>query len=208
MKVIALIDGEHHPAVCRDALARLGAEHEVCGVVFVGGEEKVAAGVLDDPRPHYGTDVVLAGTDRAGALRRVTDACGAEAVVDLSGDPVLDPEARAELAATALDCGLEYRAPGLVLRPPALERLDSDVPVVSVIGTGKRCGKTAVAGHLARRLSETGVEPVLVAMGGAAHPSRPSCGRRTALTASACSRSPAPAATPPPTISRARCLPV
>ena len=165
MKVIALIDGEHHPAVCRDALARLGDEHEVCGVMFVGGEEKVAAGVFDDPRSHYGTDVVRAGTDRAGALRSLADACGAEAVVDLSGDPVLDPEARAELAATALDCGLEYRAPGLRLRPPALERLGSDVPVVSVIGTGKRCGKTAVAGHLARRLSETGVEPVLVAMG-------------------------------------------
>jgi cyclic 2,3-diphosphoglycerate synthetase len=165
MKVLALIDGEHHPAVCHDALARLAAEHDLRGVLFLGGEEKVAAGVLADSRSHYGADLVFAGPDRAGALRRLAEATTAEAVVDLSGDPVLDAEGRFELAATALDCGLEYRAAGLLLAPPPLARLDAGVPVLGVIGTGKRCGKTAVAGHLARCLSAGGIEPVVVAMG-------------------------------------------
>ena len=40
MAVIALIDGEHHPAAVRDALAGL----DLAGVVFCGGEEKLGAG--------------------------------------------------------------------------------------------------------------------------------------------------------------------
>lgn len=165
MKVIALIDGEHHPAVCRDALARLASEHELCAALFLGGQEKMPATVLADPRAHYDAEVVEAGPDAPGALGRLADATGAEAVVDISGEPVLGAQARLELAAVALDRGLEYRAAGLRLTPPVTDSLDGDVPVVSVIGTGKRCGKTAVAGHFARRLSEGGIEPVLVAMG-------------------------------------------
>ena len=35
--VIALIDGEHHPAAVRELLGRL----DLAGLVFCGGEEKV-----------------------------------------------------------------------------------------------------------------------------------------------------------------------
>jgi cyclic 2,3-diphosphoglycerate synthetase len=45
------------------------------------------------------------------------------------------------------------------------ERLATAVPIVSVIGTGKRAGKTAVCGHLASLLRERGDEPVIVSMG-------------------------------------------
>jgi cyclic 2,3-diphosphoglycerate synthetase len=165
LKVVALIDGEHHPAVARDALARAAEQHEIRGVLFVGGEEKVAHGVLEDPRRHYGFDVVRAGADPPAALRRLADGLGADAVLDLSGDPVLDGAGRFEVASAALDLGLEYRAAGLLLAPPPLERLERDVPIVSVIGTGKRSGKTAVAGHCARLLRERGLDPVIVAMG-------------------------------------------
>jgi cyclic 2,3-diphosphoglycerate synthetase len=154
--VIALIDGEHHPQVVRDALDRLATGHEIVSVLFVGGEEKVAAAILDDPRPHYGREVVV-----GSELPPVE----ADAVFDLSGDPVLTLEGRLALAAVALDRGLEYLAPGFHLTPPPVERIESHVPIVSVIGTGKRTGKTAVAGHLAMLLRERGVEPVVVSMG-------------------------------------------
>jgi cyclic 2,3-diphosphoglycerate synthetase len=39
------------------------------------------------------------------------------------------------------------------------------MPMMSVIGTSKRCGKTAIAGHFGRLLSAAGLEPVIVAMG-------------------------------------------
>jgi cyclic 2,3-diphosphoglycerate synthetase len=154
--VIAVIDGEHHPGVVRDALDRLASDHEIVAVLFAGGEEKVPAAVLDDPRAHYGRDVV-SGTELPQA--------DADAIFDLSGDPVLTPERRLELAAASLDRGLEYLAPGMRLSPSPVEWIETAVPILGVIGTGKRTGKTAVAGHLASVLRERGAEPVIVSMG-------------------------------------------
>lgn len=158
--VIALIDGEHHPDAVRAALDGLEAERELAAVVFCGGEEKVRAGVLEDAVAHYGREVVY-GVEPADALRSL--APGASAVVDLADEPVLAPRARMELAAHALHLGLAYEAPGMTLAPPPYAPLDFDGPVLAVIGTGKRTGKTAVAGHWAGLLRER--DPVIVCMG-------------------------------------------
>jgi cyclic 2,3-diphosphoglycerate synthase len=151
--VIALIDGEHHPAAVRDALERL----ELAGVVFCGGEEKLGPAPLEE---HYRRPVE---TDPEQALRRLAPA--AEAVVDLADEPVLPPSAKLRLAALALHLGLRYEAPGLILEPPRYEPVSFDGPTLAVIGTGKRTGKTAVAGHWAALLRERGTEPVIVCMG-------------------------------------------
>ena len=158
--VIALIDGEHHPAAVREALDRLDDDRGLAGVVFCGGEEKVRPGVLDDAEAHYGRELVHR-VDPAGAVRAL--APGASAVVDLADEPVLAPRARMELAAHALHLGLAYEAPGMTLEPPRYAPLDFDGPVLAVIGTGKRTGKTAVAGHWAGLLRDR--DPVIVCMG-------------------------------------------
>jgi cyclic 2,3-diphosphoglycerate synthetase len=148
--VIALIDGEHHPAAVRDALARL----ELAGVVFCGGEEKLLPGSWPE------LDLDLPPEE---ALRQL--APQAEAVVDLADEPVLPPSAKLRLAALALHLGLRYEAPGMRLEPPRYEAVPFDGPKLAVIGTGKRTGKTAVAGHWAGLLSDRGVDPVIVSMG-------------------------------------------
>lgn len=157
---IALIDGEHHPAAVKEALDHLDAERGLVGVVFCGGEEKVLAGVLDDPELHYGRAVVN-GLAPADALR--TLAGPASVVIDLADEPVLPPRERLELAAHALHLGLSYEAPGMRLDPPPYGSVDLAGPVLAVIGTGKRTGKTAVAGHWAGLLRDR--EPVIVCMG-------------------------------------------
>jgi cyclic 2,3-diphosphoglycerate synthetase len=149
--VIALIDGEHHPAAVRDALARL----DLAGVIFCGGEEKLPPGPLDDV---YGRPIEA---DPEDALRRL--APRAEAVVDLADEPVLPPSAKLRLAARALDLGLRFESPGLQLQPPSYSPVAFDGPKLAVIGTGKRTGKTAVAGHWAGLLRE--LDPVIVCMG-------------------------------------------
>jgi cyclic 2,3-diphosphoglycerate synthetase len=164
IRALALIDGEHHPPVVRDALDRLAAEHQIAGVLFAGGGEKAGPAVLRDPAAHYGRPVSMPRGSVEDALRDLVAAAGADAVVDLSGDPVLDLDARMHLAAVALDLGLEYRAPGMRLTPPQQERVPG-APLVAVIGTGKRVGKTAVAGHLGALLRERGERPVIVSMG-------------------------------------------
>jgi cyclic 2,3-diphosphoglycerate synthetase len=151
--VIALIDGEHHPSVVRDALAGL----DLAGVVFCGGEEKLGPGSLDDL---YGMPVE---TDVEAGLRRL--AATADAVVDLADEPVVPASRKLKIAALALSLGLAYEAPGARLDPPRYEPVAFDGPKLAVIATGKRTGKTAVAGHWAALLREHGADPVIVCMG-------------------------------------------
>jgi len=77
MRVIALIDGEHHPQVVRDALDRVAGQHEIVSVLFVGGEEKVSAAVLAE------LGQVAAALEHGAP--RVPWACG------LSGELASDP---------------------------------------------------------------------------------------------------------------------
>jgi cyclic 2,3-diphosphoglycerate synthetase len=151
--VIALIDGEHHPSVVREALKRL----DLAGVVFLGGEEKLAPGSLEE---HYGMPVE---TDVEEGLRRL--APGADAVVDLADEPVAPASRKLRLAALALSLGLAYEAPGARLEPPRYEPLEVNRPKLAVIATGKRTGKTALAGHWATLLRDLGASPVIVCMG-------------------------------------------
>lgn len=153
MPVIALIDGEHHPSAVRDVLAGL----DLAGVVFCGGEEKLGPGSLEN---HYGMPVEL---DPEEGLRRL--AARADAVVDLADEPVVPARRKLRIAALALSLGLAYEAPGGRLDPPRYERVGFDGPKLAVIGTGKRTGKTAVAGHWAALLRDEGVDPVMVCMG-------------------------------------------
>jgi cyclic 2,3-diphosphoglycerate synthetase len=147
MKALALIDGEHYPEVVQDAFAAL--EHEVVGAVLLGGTEKLR-GV-----PSYGVPLF---PDLAAGL----EATGAKIVLDLSDEPVLDGRSRLLLAARSLAAGVPYA--GADFRFDPVEFAPLDVPALAVIGSGKRVGKTAVTGHVARLLSR-GREVVVVAMG-------------------------------------------
>ena len=72
-------------------------------------------------------------------------------MLDLSDEPVLGPPARFRLAARALALGVPYEGADFRLEPPRFEAIRT--PSVAVIGTGKRVGKTAVTGHVARVLA-------------------------------------------------------
>ncbi|MFL5868912.1 MAG: hypothetical protein ACJ766_17550 [Thermoleophilaceae bacterium] len=146
---IALVDGEHHPSVVRQALDRL----DPVGVAFCGGSEKLPPGPLET---HYGRAV---RTDPEAALREL--AGSAARVVDFADEPPHPASAKLRLAALALSLGLDYEAPGMHLRPPRYEPVPFAGPTLAVIGTGKRTGKTAIAGHLASLLDDA----VIVCMG-------------------------------------------
>jgi cyclic 2,3-diphosphoglycerate synthetase len=165
VSIIALVDGEHHPPVVRDALERLARTEQIAAVMFAGGEEKVSDAVLADPVAHYGLEVTLPDGGLRSGLRELAHTGPADAVVDLSGDPVLAADERFAVAAVALDLGLEYRAPGIRLTPPPAERIEAQAPVLAIIGTGKRTGKTALGAHVAALLRDAGRRPVVVSMG-------------------------------------------
>jgi cyclic 2,3-diphosphoglycerate synthetase len=149
-RAIVLIDGEHYAPVVRAALEAL--PYEVVGALLVGGTEKLRGG------EDYGVPLV-------GAL----DAVAADLVIDLSDEPVLGPRERFLWASRALALGLAYVGADFRFEPPPLHALET--PSLAVIGLGKRIGKTAVAGHLARLLArDRRVVVVAMGRGGPAEP--------------------------------------
>jgi cyclic 2,3-diphosphoglycerate synthase len=140
-RAVALIDGEHYAPVVRDALAAL--PYEFVGAVMVGGTEKL----------HEGADY---------GVPLVDGFAGAEIVVDLSDEPVLGPAERFRWASRALAAGLPYVGADFRFDPPRFAAFE--LPSIAVMGTGKRVGKTAVTGHLARLLARDR-DVVVVAMG-------------------------------------------
>ena len=141
MRAIAIVDGEHYPDVVRDALAEL--PYDFVGVMLIGGTEKLRG------EPDYGVPLV-------------EDPGDASIVVDLSDEPVLDPETRLALASRFLALGMSYVGADFRFDPPTFHPFD--VPSIAVIGTGKRVGKTAVTAHVARLLARDR-DVVVVAMG-------------------------------------------
>jgi cyclic 2,3-diphosphoglycerate synthetase len=147
LRALAIVDGEHYPPVVRDALAEL--PYEVVAAVLVGGTEKLRG---DES---YGVPLAPGVED---AIERYRP----DLVVDLSDEPVLGPVERFQLASRVLVHGIPYVGADFRFDAPTQEVFP--VPSLAVIGTGKRVGKTAVTGHLARLLS-TRMRVVVVAMG-------------------------------------------
>mgnify|MGYP006883566300 CR=1 FL=1 len=159
------MDGEHYPPVVAAAVRRLRAHHDVRGGIFAGGREKLRAGETGG-----GTVEALAGLATAigvprldavepraasphevlEGVRAALRAARAEVLVDLSDEPVVGYRERFLLMSAALAEGAAYVAADTEVRPQAFVSLEA-TPSLGVIGTGKRVGKTAVSGWLARR---------------------------------------------------------
>ena len=153
---LALIDGEHYPDVTAWAIEMLG---DVCCAVFLGGTEKIGSigeverriGVRVYHSPNY-----LHAIEKALEENEITE------VVDLSDEPVLNYEDRFRIASLCMLHGVPYRGADFHFFPKPLKRTKK--PSLAVIGTGKRVGKTAVSGFIARTLKEI-ASPVIVTMG-------------------------------------------
>jgi cyclic 2,3-diphosphoglycerate synthetase len=141
------VDGEHYPAVVRAALADL--PYEFIAAVLVGGTEKL--------RGDEGYGIPLSESVETAIATHLP-----EVVVDLSDEPVLGPRARFRLASRALAAGVGYVGADFRLDPPTFEPYP--IPSLAVIGTGKRVGKTAVTGHVARLLARDR-DVIVVSMG-------------------------------------------
>jgi cyclic 2,3-diphosphoglycerate synthetase len=161
-RVLALVDGEHYPPTTRWGLSvarTLG--YDVVACLFLGGIEKLGP----DRALDLGEVPVLhGGDDPPGALRRALSELHPDAVLDLSDEPVVGYRERLLLAAVSLVAGVPYVGSDFRLDPPVTAP-PLDVPTLAVIGTGKRTGKTAIAGEAARVAARGGFDPVVVAMG-------------------------------------------
>jgi len=158
-RALVLVDGEHYPPVLLDAIRTLESRgYQIAAAVFLGGGEKLAG-----PLELGGLPIVHGETQRS-ALERALTSFLPEVVLDLSDDPVVDASRRSLLASVSLARGVPYHGADFRFEPPHRQRIAAR-PSVAVIGTGKRTGKTAIAGFAARTLTARGSRVVIVAMG-------------------------------------------
>ena len=149
MRALAVIDGEHYAPVVRDALAAL--PYEFVGALARGRHREAARrrGLRRAARGRRSRPRSPSSSRRSWSISR-TSRCSGRA----SGSGV---------ASRVLALGPAVRR----ARTSASTRRSSrrsPLPSLAVIGTGKRVGKTAVTGHLARLLARDR-DVVVVAMG-------------------------------------------
>ena len=159
MRALFLIDGEHYPPVVLDAMHSVQQSLDAEGIAaaFLGGTEKIREGT------DYGVPLVV-GRDPVSAVEKALGEYEIDIVVDLSDEPVIGYRERMKIASLALYAGARYLGSDFELKPPDLRPV-STKPAMAVIGTGKRVGKTAISGYLARLLAREGFEPGVVSMG-------------------------------------------
>ena len=166
MRALFLIDGEHYPPVVIDAMQSVQQSLQAEGVAaaFLGGTEKIKDGT------DYGVPLVE-DTDPVSAVQKALAEYEVDVVVDLSDEPVIGYRERMRIASLVLYAGARYLGSDFELKPPELRPV-STKPSLAVIGTGKRVGKTAISGYLARLLAREGFDPGVVSMGrgGPEHP--------------------------------------
>ena len=149
-RALALIDGEHYPAVVAHALRELSGRYEFLAAVFLGGLEKVGGDPVASGAEVYGLPV-MGGPDPVASLTEAIDRYRPQMVVDVSDEPVVGYPLRFRLISHSLARNVAYEGSDFLFTPPRLDRL-STIPSVSVIGTAKRVGKTAISGYVARTL--------------------------------------------------------
>lgn len=159
MRALFLIDGEHYPPVVLDAMERVRQDRGVEGVAaaFLGGTEKLKEGT------DYGVPLVK-DVSAVAAVEKALGEYEVEVVVDLSDEPVIGYRERMRIASLSLAAGARYVGSDFELRPTELHDI-SKKPSLAVIGTGKRVGKTAISGYLARLLAREDFDPGVVSMG-------------------------------------------
>lgn len=134
--------------------------YEVAGAVFIGGIEKLSEkGEFTD----LDCPVVKRETP-LDAIAVAIEEFAPDMVIDLSDEPVIGYSERFLYASHVLVKGIAYIGADFSFYPPDFKDV-LEKPALSVIGTGKRVGKTAIAGFVCRSLDEAGFRPGVIAMG-------------------------------------------
>ena len=167
-KMLCLVDGEHYSPVTKEAIDTLNKlEHiDIVAAVFIGGTEKLRDDSEESYSEKLGVPVQFAKDkdipyDLIVEMIRKFDV---DAVMDLSDEPILDYPKRFRIACKVLNEGVIYEGPDFRFEPTSQYEI-MEKPSITILGTGKRIGKTAVSGFVSRLIDKNGYEPCVIAMG-------------------------------------------
>ena len=167
-KMLCLVDGEHYLPVTQEAIDTLNnIEHiDIAGAVFIGGTEKLR----DDSEETYSEKLGIPVQFAKGKeipydlIVEMIRKYNIDTVMDLSDEPILDYPKRFKIACHVLNEGISYAGPDFEFQPTTQYDI-MEKPSITILGTGKRIGKTAVSGFVARLIDKNNYEPCVIAMG-------------------------------------------
>ena len=167
-KMLCLVDGEHYLPVTQEAIDTLNnLEHiDIVGAVFIGGTEKLRDESQDSYSEKLGIPVQFAKDKEIpyDIIVEMIRKYDADTVMDLSDEPILDYPKRFKIACKVLNEGISYEGPDFKFEPTSQYDM-MEKPSITILGTGKRIGKTAVSGFVSRLIDKKGYEPCVIAMG-------------------------------------------
>ncbi|MCJ7727540.1 MAG: 2,3-diphosphoglycerate synthetase, partial [Actinobacteria bacterium] len=160
--LIALVDGEHYPQVTYDAVAMLKKIYpgNFKGIIFLGGTEKLVINNLED---FFGEEVYTI-KDIDIDFKAALEYFKPDIVYDLSDEPVVNYIIRMKIASFCLANKCSYMGPDFLFSYEK-EDIHCSKPTLSIIGTGKRIGKTAVSSYISKIYTRQNVNVCVVAMG-------------------------------------------
>jgi len=160
--LIALIDGEHYPKVTYDAVDMLKKAYKgnFKGIIFLGGTEKIS---MDNIEDYFGEKVyVIKNIDLD--FRDALNYFQPDIVYDLSDEPVVNYITRMKIASFCLASKCSYMGPDFLFSYEK-EDMPCGKPSISIIGTGKRIGKTAISSYVSKVFDGEKINICVVAMG-------------------------------------------
>lgn len=167
-KMLCLVDGEHYLPVTQEAIDTLNnLEHiDIAAAVFIGGTEKLRDDSPETYSEKLGVPVRFAeGKDIPyDIIVDMIREYDIDTVMDLSDEPILDYPKRFKIACKVLNEGISYEGPDFKFEPTSQYDI-MEKPSITILGTGKRIGKTAVSGFVSRLIDKNGYEPCVIAMG-------------------------------------------
>ena len=165
-KAICLVDGEHYPPVIQGTIKSLEKKQvDVRALFFLGGTEKIKnieselSGLTENCR-------LVMNPDKSNfqKLDKTIRDMDVDIIIDLSDEPVVDYKSRYEIASVTLKNRVAYLGADFFMTPPEQKEILTK-PSISIIGTGKRIGKTAMGVTISRILKKNDFDPVVVCMG-------------------------------------------
>ncbi len=167
-KIVCLVDGEHYPPVTKATLKVLEKKGaDIIALVFLGGTEKIKNPVeelTDDTEVKKKKIYIGSKKEKEDLTEKAVIEEKPELVIDLSDEPIVNYEDRFKIASIILKHGAIYMGSDFKFEPPEEKKI-LDKPSISIIGTGKRVGKTGVSVSIARMMKKEGDDPVIVCMG-------------------------------------------
>ncbi|OKY77279.1 MAG: Cyclic 2, 3-diphosphoglycerate synthetase [Candidatus Methanohalarchaeum thermophilum] len=166
-RVLCLVDGDHYPPVVKWTIEELEKSGgKVVALVFLGGTEKIRVS-SKDLKDIFDLRVYLRKSRLDDSISFLVEALEEEnpdIVLDLSDEPIVDYWKRFKIGSRVLEMGIDYIGSDFWFKPPVEDEV-LNKPSISVIGTGKRIGKTAIGVTVARLVKEELFDPVVLCMG-------------------------------------------